>query len=271
LTSGTPVTTSDVTGAGTLYFTPYIHNRVALYNGSKWVTYSFTERSLALTLTSGKNYDVFLYDNSGTLTLELSAAWTNDTTRADALTTQDGVYVKSGSTGRLYLGTIRASGTNTTEDSYGGAHQSGGKRYVWNNYNRVRRSLGVIDTTDTWTYTTATWRQVQAASGNKVEYVCGIAGDLVNAVSQSTCNPTGAGNFCVGVGVDSTSVNSAKTLTGGMSNNRTTPLGIYMGYPSIGYHALNWLEISTASGTTTWFGDNGVTYHQSGMQAEVMT
>ena len=102
LTSGTPVTTSDVTGAGTLYYTPYTSGQIALYSGSAWVVYTFTERSLSLTLTSGKNYDVFLYDNSGTLTLELSAAWTNDTTRADALTTQDGVYVKSGATTRRW-------------------------------------------------------------------------------------------------------------------------------------------------------------------------
>ena len=109
LTSGTPVTTADVTGAGTLYYTPYVNGQIALYDGSStWTVYTFTERSLALTVTSGKNYDVFAYNNSGTVTLELSAAWTNDTTRADALTTQNGVTVKSGATTRRWLGTIRA-------------------------------------------------------------------------------------------------------------------------------------------------------------------
>ncbi|MBI3273339.1 MAG: hypothetical protein HYZ53_30400, partial [Planctomycetes bacterium] len=134
LTSGTPVTTADVTAAGTLFFTPYKGNRVALHDGSAWSVSTFTERSLSLTLTSGKNYDVFLFDNAGTLTLELSAAWTNDTTRADALAVQDGVYVKSGATTRRYLGTLRASAANQTEDSKT-------KRFVWNYYNRTHRAL----------------------------------------------------------------------------------------------------------------------------------
>lgn len=269
LTTGVPVTTTDVTGAGTLYFTPFIHNRVALYNGSKWVTYTFTERSLALSVTSGFNYDIFLYDNAGTLTLE-AVVWTNDTTRATALATQDGVYVKTGATSRLFVGTIRASGTNTCEDSYGGASQAGGKRYVWNNYNRVKRTIGVIDTTNTWTYGTATWRQVNATAGNKVEYVVGLSIDLVKAVAAGIA---GSGLFDGnGVGIDSTSANSAQSRSAGATSaSESAPTtGYYAGYPGIGYHALNWLEISRGGATTTFYGDNGGTAIQTGMQAEIL-
>src|SRR5262245_45446838 len=134
LTSGAAVTTSDVTGAGTLYFTPFGGSRVALYDGARWRLHSFSERSLGLTLTSGKNYDVFLYDNAGTLTLELSSAWTNDTTRATALATQNGICVKSGAPTRRYLGTLRASGSNVTEDSLS-------KRFLWNYGHRCLRLL----------------------------------------------------------------------------------------------------------------------------------
>src|SRR5690349_2342000 len=56
LTSGTPVTTSNVTGATTIYLTPYLGNQIWLYSGSVWVSYSLSEISLALgTLVSGKN------------------------------------------------------------------------------------------------------------------------------------------------------------------------------------------------------------------------
>ena len=51
LTSGTPVTTADVTGAGTIYFSPYNGSRVAIYDGSKWYMRKFSELSLSLTLT----------------------------------------------------------------------------------------------------------------------------------------------------------------------------------------------------------------------------
>lgn len=272
LTSGTPVTTTDVTAAGTLYFTPFIHNRVALFNGKTWSLYTFSEVSLSLSISSGTNYDVFLYDNAGTLTLE-TVAWTNDTTRATALATQDGVYVKNGATSRLYLGTIRASGTNTCEDSYGGAHQAGGKRFLWNAYNRVPRSLGVKDTTDSWTYTTATFRQVNNNTGNKVEYVAGLSIEPVKAVAIHAF--AGSGVDCAtGVGVDSTSANSAivgATRMGATGGTGNYPLvADYRGYPGIGYHAINWLEVSQASGTTTWYGDQGRAYQQTGLQAEVM-
>src|SRR5437016_1613615 len=105
LTTAVPVTTADVTGAGTLYYTPYLHDRIRIYDGTRWQYYVFAELSLSLTLTNAKLYDVFVYDNSGTLTLELSAAWTNNTTRSDALGTQDSVQVKNSAKTRLWLGT----------------------------------------------------------------------------------------------------------------------------------------------------------------------
>ncbi len=106
LTSGTPVTTSDVTAATTLYFTPYTGNRIGLNNGSAWQVHTFTELSIAIPATTDTNYDVFVYDNSGTPTLEL-LAWSDATTRATAIAFNGGVYVKSGDATRRYLGTIR--------------------------------------------------------------------------------------------------------------------------------------------------------------------
>ncbi len=118
LTTAVPVTAADVTGAGTIYLTPFRSGAIALWDGKSWVVRTTAEVSLALTITSGKNYDVFAYWSGSAVVLELSAAWTNDTLRADAITTQNGVQVKTGALTRRLVGTIRASGTNTTEDSY---------------------------------------------------------------------------------------------------------------------------------------------------------
>lgn len=173
--SGVPVSTGDRTAQGTIYYTPYTHNQIHLYTGAVWRLYSFTEPSLALSsLTSGRNYDVFLYDNSGTLTLELSAAWTNDTTRADALTTQDGVLVKSGATTRRYLGTIRTTGTTTTEDS-------ATTRFVWNLCNREPRTNASSNATS-HTYTTGAVREWNGGTGvTRAQFLAGVAGLGVSA------------------------------------------------------------------------------------------
>lgn len=253
LASGTPVTTTDQLAKSTLYFTLYNGNRVRIYDGTRWKVYTFTEISLALTLTSGKNYDVFIYDNAGTLTLELSAAWTNDTTRADALTTQDGVYVKSGATTRLYLGTIRASASNQTEDSEK-------RRFVWNLYNRVTKPLfAQITGTASYTYTTATVRAVNAnttVGEGRFEIVCGLNLDMVQARVQDYAANTTPVNRWYGVGFDSTSTNHARNFAG------QNPVATYivpgqmselLRYPGIGYHYLQWVEWSVATGTTTWY------------------
>lgn len=269
LTSGTPVTTSNVTGATTIYYTPLAGNLVSLYDGAKWVPRTFAELSLSLTgLTAAKPHDVFLYDSGGTLTLE-AVAWTNGTTRATALTTQDGTYVKSGATDRLYLGTFYTSGAGTTEDS-AGAIGTVAKRYVWNAYNRRSRIMKCGDSTDSWTYTTATWRQANAAATNQVEFVVGLAEDPVTAFAASRQSNGTASSSATGVGLDATNANSADTFGSGQSSIAQSAYARYRGVPAVGFHYLAWLEISQATGTTTWYGDLGLSYWQMGMTAEVM-
>ncbi len=273
LESGVPVSTTDQTAKTNVYFTPYLGNRIAIYDGTRWKEYSFSELTLALgTLTSGLPYDVFIYDNAGTLTLE-SLAWSNGTTRATALTTQDGIYVKNGATTRRYLGTFYTTSTTTTEDSQGGtSSQTGGKRFLWNMYNQVERHLAVIDTTNSWTYATASYRQANAASGNKVEFICGLACNLraqVGAFSDSS-----AASIIVypGVGIDSTTVNSSQINFGGTPSASVGGFGVsqYVGPVVVGYHAINWLEKGSATGTQNWYGDAGLTGFQMGLSASVL-
>lgn len=285
LATGTPVTTTDQTSKSTIYYTPYIHDQIGIYNGTSWDAVTFTELSLAISgLTSGKNYDLIVYKNSGTTYLDLMPAWTNDTTRASAIAMQNGVWTNSGSITTVInshtvsanrgtvVGTMRTTGTNTTEDSYGGASQSGGKRFLWNMYHRVERFLGVIDTTDTWTYGTASWRQANNASGNKVEYVCGLNENPVHAQALSSFQAVSGLVGNSGVGVDSTTVNSSKifsevTNVSG-STVRTPSQCFYNGSPGLGYHYIAWLEYAR-SGTATFEGDLLVATIQSGLIAKV--
>lgn len=66
LTTGVPITTADVIGATSLRLVPYVDNQISLYDTTRlqWVTHDTAEKSLTLSaLTSGKNYDLFVYDN----------------------------------------------------------------------------------------------------------------------------------------------------------------------------------------------------------------
>lgn len=266
LTTGLPVTTADVTGATTIYACPYNGNQISLYSGSAWVTRSSAEFSLALgTLTSAKPYDVFCYDNAGTPTLEF-LVWTNDTTRATALAYQDGVLVKSGATTRRYLGTFYTTSTTQTSDAVGG-------RYLWNYYHRIPRKMKAVDATDSWSYSTAAYRQANGSTANQLNFIVGVAEDVVTARvaaiwggADGTARPAKPG-----IGVDSTSVNGADMtqLIYATSSQIMACAAFYTGTPSAGRHYLAWLEYGNASGGL-FYGDNAVsTGEQAGISGEV--
>lgn len=249
--TGVPVSTADRTAQGTIFFTPYNGNRVSLFDGTRWRLYSFAEVSLALTVTSGKNYDVYLYDNAGTLTLELSAAWTNDTTRADATALQDGILSKSGTLTRRLVGTIRASGANVTEDSLA-------KRFVGNLYNKVSRPVFVSDATASWNYTTNTLRQANANVANQIDYVSPDTTTLALTLSVGAQSTSAGTSLTIGIGLDSTTaldiVGSPGFVNVPAANDVGPLIATWTGYLTAGRHFLVWLEQSQAAGTTTWFG-----------------
>lgn len=269
LTSATPVTTSDVTAATTLYVSPYKGNKIALYNGSIWNMRSSAEMSIAVPATTSTMYDLFCYDNAGTPTLE-ALSWTNDTTRATEIVLQDGVLSKTGALTRRYLGSFRTTTVSgQTEDSFA-------NRFVWNYYNRVRRPMRVIDPTDEWNYTLGSWRQARATATNQLNFVVGYAEDAVTAnVEASGLNSSGNVIFQVGLAVDSTSAPDTNCINGVffefVALQRALRSASLITIPAAGRHYIAWLEYSQSTGTTTWFGDGGQpTISQNGMWGELL-
>jgi hypothetical protein len=259
LTSGTPVTTSDVTSSTSVYYTPFINNHISLWDGSAWLSTEFSETTLAIgTVTSGLPYDVFGYLSGTSLAVE-KLAWTNGTTRATAVTIQDGRYCKSGDKTRLYLGSFYSTSTTQTADT-------NAKRFLFNAYNRKMRKLKVVDTTDSWTYSTASWRSWNNSTANRVEMFVGMSEDLTEITFNGVASNSAGYSMGHGIGLDSTSANSADTYTAaGSSGAVVAGSAIYKNYVSVGYHYLQALEYGGASGTTTFYGDAGVAYVQSGI------
>lgn len=271
LTSGTPIPTSDVTAATTVYFMPYLGNNISIYNGSRWQTYKFSELSVAVPSIASRPFDIFIYDSSGVLTIE-AVSWTNDTTRATALVTQDGVLVKSGATARRYLGTGRSTAVS------GQSEDSTSSRLLWNMCNRVPRVFYVKANTD-WNYTTATWHSVNADTTlgvTRAGLVAGVSREPISIeilLAGGSLNSSNV-NIAMGIGINSTSANSAD-LYGGMSLDPTPYRphlsGMYQGVLNAGYSYAQWLEISVATGTTTWYGpyDSGGNTREAGYLGEI--
>lgn len=245
LESGVPVSTTDQTAKTTIYYTPFVHNVINLWDGANWVPTEFTETSLALgTITSAKPYDVFGYLSGGALTLEL-LAWTDDTTRATAVTLQDGRYCKSGDKTRLLLGSFYTTATTTTEDSLSA-------RYLWNAYNRVSRRVYVANSTS-HTYTTGSWREWNGGTGvTKLSFISGLAMDAVNLSMVGNLQRAGAGTIgYLNIGYDSTSgsVNLVANLEGYGSDSSLSLAGSATVAGPVGKHYATCVEFGVTSNT----------------------
>jgi hypothetical protein len=247
LTTSTPVTTADVTAATTLRWSAYGGNRVALYNGATWDMITFaSDRTVAVPATTDTNYDVYIYNNAGTATLELTA-WSTSTagggSRATALTTQDGVLVKSGTPTRRYLGMMRTTGVSgQTEDSVT-------KRLVWNYYHRSPRRLYVFEDDTSWSYTSAVWRSLNNATTNRVEFVCGFSEDPVYFTHHFVV--TGATGFG-GIALNATNTSDAHGKA--WSAGSAFGVSVYEDEITANYHFLQLTEYGAAS--ALFYGDN---------------
>jgi hypothetical protein len=252
LTSGVPVTTSNVTAATTLFFTPYKGNQISLFDGTAtWTTISFAETSIAIPGTASTMYDLFAFNNSGTMNLE-TQTWVNDTTRAVPLILQDGIYVKSGATTRRYLGSFRTTTVvGQTEDSLT-------KRYVWNYANRIQRSMLRNDPANSWAYSVAAFRQANGNVLNELDFVIGVSEDLVYArIDAQVINSTAASvGVLSGIGLDSTTVNSATATRGDATTSGAygKPTSQFVNTVVAGRHILAWLERGAGSAVQSWFG-----------------
>jgi hypothetical protein len=125
--------------------------------------------TLTFALPASKNYDLFFLNVAGTVHLVFGPVWTNDTTRATAITQKDGVPVLSGAfvvggtsyaEGRLrHVGAVRTTTTaGQTADMYT-------YRYIWSRDNQVRRKGYATNSTASWSYSTAAWRESNNGTG----------------------------------------------------------------------------------------------------------
>ena len=257
LTSGTPVTTADVSAATTIYFAPYNGNSLSLYDGSStWNKLTFAELSLNISsCTASKPYDIFIYNNSGTATMEM-LVWTNDTTRATALVKQDEIYVKSGATTRRYIGTFycNSSGGQTDDTTE--------KRWLFNYYNSVPRILRRLEPTASWSYTTTSTRQANGSTANQVDVVIGVAEVRMRLALKTGSSNTSANIArAVGIGEDSTTTFMStavgvqwQEITVWPANQMASHDMQINHYPAVGRHFYSWNENGNTG--VTFYGDN---------------
>lgn len=267
--SATPVMTADSTTLSTIFLAQYKGNHLSLFDGVNWQdTAPASEVSLAVSgRTTDLPFAVYAFLSAGVVTLEFEN-WASATARTTALVRLDGVLVKSGANTRRWMGDVRARSATTFHWVRAGDDLPC-KFDLFNADNRVSTPFTLRALTNTWNYTIATWRQAQASANYQVDVMVGLQEESLFADLMATStNATTTIPREVGIGFDSTTAFTG--LTGSSTNeaavaSQQVAEASIAHQPTIGRHFYAWLEISTATGTTTWFGDNGALRIQSGI------
>lgn len=256
--SGNSVTVVNRNNQSTLYLVPHHGNNISLYYRQNWRLFTTSQISISMaSLGTSAVYDVFAFrDNLGAVSLEFSSPWASDTARTDALTLQDGIYVKASDATRKYLGTIM------TDASGGQIDDNLTNRGLWNYYNRVPRLVRRYDGTNQWNYSVNTWRVAGNDTANQVDMVIGINEVLVRATAK-TNNMSANGtirDFGMGIGINTVTSNSSLLMGTRGNGNGTTEIQVwaeYYGYPGVGHQRVSWIEISPSGANVRSWGDHG--------------
>ena len=280
LVSGARVMINTVSGATSVYFTPYNGNLVPVWNGTNFIDTIFSEVSQA-TNDSTKSpaavgassiYDIFGWDDAGTFRATRGPAWTSSSARGTGsgttqLTRVQGVFVNQYSIVNgpaagfgTYLGTIQSNGSSTIDFIFGAGGVGGvaGSLNVWNMFNRVLVSTTVTDTYTPYAFTSASWQEANNSAGNRVGYVLGLAEDGI-AASYSSCALCAIGGAAGRVAIGYSSTTSpyglvAKFASGAGSNSTNLSPGVSVAVqPTLGFSFIAALE----------YGGTGVTFNES--------
>lgn len=285
LTTATPVLTADTLAQTTVYYSPYVGGAIMLYDGTNWKAYSYAELSQTLAdntkspaaTTASNIYDMFVWVDGTTMRCTRGPSWSTGGGSAVArgtgagsteLVRVNGVLMNANAISNgpvaqrgVYVGTIATDGSNQLNMKMNPAAAAGGgncRLDVWNMYNRVPVSAVSKDSTDSWNYSTATWRAANNNNSNRITAVFGLNEEAVIAqyAAQAQSSTTGT-SASAGVGLDSTSAFSGYPGAVQLFGSYTSMLGTFIGLAGQGSRFFQALEYSTANPTTTWLGDNG--------------
>lgn len=269
LTSATPVMSTSVSGATTVYYTPSSGNLIPIYDGTNTVTTVFTELSQATTdatkspaaVAASSIYDLFVWNDAGTIRCTRGPAWTNSTTRGYTFTFVNGVALNTSAITNgpaasrgTWVGTIASNASSTIDYIFGGSSNGGtpSRLMVWNAYNRVNVGTAVVDST-AYTDTSATVKQFHSGGvGMQVEFVIGSAVDCVRwDIATEIVLAAVSGAFTIiGIGVDQITAFSGQRARIQNPTAVTFPFGLNQSgvlTPAVGTHKLAMMQQSDGS------------------------
>lgn len=287
LTTGVPVMIADATAQTSVFYVPYVGLICPIYDGTNLVYSSIGSSGLTMTLNttnqvSGSVYDLFVFLNSGVVTIGAGPAWTSTTARGTgAGTTQisqiNGIWsntvaivLKNGVTTfgsvsanqATYVGSVYMTANGQTGVTMKPAAAGGGGGNiigVYNAYNRVRATSISRDSSAGYTYASSVWRAMDANNNNRITWVDGLQQTpTVARLQQEVQNGTATDVTFIGCSLDSTSTTPgvAGITQAAAIGNAQMPTSVESFLPQLGLHFIQAQE-SVNSGTATFSNSAG--------------
>lgn len=255
LSSSLPFSTSAIS-AGKCYLHPFRGNRASTWNGSAWVENSLTSiLSASVPAITGNCFDLTLHKSGSSLVLS-TTNWTNSTTRATPVKLQNGVNILSGTTKRLVAsGYVSASGRCVMNET---------KLNFVNIYNRMPWKLKLTDAANSWSTTSTSLVPWHSGTVGPAFVVAPLGGEYAVDVEYYQTVDDDVSTPQVGIGVDSTSVDSSDVrFGGGTTEPKRGLVAKVFAYLSAGRRFIWPLHQGSGLGITFYGDDSGSM--QSGM------
>lgn len=281
LTSGVAVTTTDVVGATSIHYVSGVTGLcVPIFDGSKMAVFQLPA-GLSVPLDSnaahagyhrgGGQFDLFIFNDAGTLRLGTGPEWLSDTARGTGpgsteIKITEGVWTNANSIALRFgsasgdiatipagsatcVGSFRATSNGLAEDSVL-------RRLLSNIYNQVERPMRLSGNGAGHNYSLPAWRQFGADITQQLAFLNSVPGGLAEARSLegASSDQVAAQSFISGVGLDQTgNVDYAQAALGFASTTMSVPShSIYQGYPGVGRHYFARLQRYNGAGTGSW-------------------
>ena len=286
LSSTNAVMQADVVGGTGIYYLPYSGLLVPTYTGTALSSLNIGTSGLGLALDStsghtgyqesGNNFDLFVFSNSGVVTLGTGPAWSTATARGTgASTTQitqsvggfwtnavqialkidaTATQVTVPANEATYVGTMYASTDGQCTMQMTPAPASDGSNPImglWNAYNQVITSCYEQDTTTSWTYATAAFRNANGQTTNVIRYVDGLAESPVSGSYGASGSTSGGQTGLIGLERNWTSGNPSGAWAAFDAGSGAMGRAFNNWSPTLGLSTISALEY--ASGATVSF------------------
>ncbi len=285
LTSAVPVMVADASAQTTIYYDTYLSNAVPVSGIS--LAIGSNEISVILDTSndlSGKVYDIFAINVSGTLTLCTGPAWSTSPASGfggsrgtgagtSELQLSSGVWTNKNSlphcynnsvdkgaisaNAGTYLGSFYATANGQTGMIFHPASASGGSTsagmFLYNAYNRVLLTSVSLDNKSSWTYALTAWTTLDASTSNRVSMLDGLAQSVVYGMAAAGTSSPGNVSCVIGLDLNSASATPV-TDAGANSITGTTIVSSGSFAPTLGLNYVQGMQRQSSANTGTYYG-----------------